>query len=221
MVSDLSASVARIDEAPFVRRLLTNSLTREDVLRIKGIPSEPVVALQNVPYPHGKGDIDILVCAEGHPQEAAAIQVKVIKFAKDAAIDGKQPPNGLEFLTKGVQQANTTMAFGFARAYLYVFVAVDARRRNAGKGVTYEGLPAERHYDLDNSIRECAHKSGLDPQVILVRFDFAQTMDGGPLISSSGTHLIAPRPIPDAPNIQRPGLTQWVARTIASRTAIS
>jgi hypothetical protein len=81
MVSDLSESVARINETPFVRRLLTNSLTREDVLRIKGIPNEPVVALQNVPYPHGKGDIDILVCAEGHPQDFGARQ-KLTGFAR-------------------------------------------------------------------------------------------------------------------------------------------
>lgn len=206
-------SVAKIQETRFVRGLLEDPVARTDLFGIKGMPNAPI-AFQDVPYPLGEGDVDILFCAEHQPEVAAAVQVKVIRFAKELAFEGIRPPNGLSNLAEGVQQANETLDLGFARTYLYVFVAVDARERNAGKGITFEGLPFERDRELHECIGQVARTSGLDPRVILVRFDFQQVT---PTTARGRTHLIAPDPIPDAPTVQPPQLTEWVACRLVER----
>jgi hypothetical protein len=203
-------SIACINESELVRMLLSDPLGRMDLLGVKGIPSDALdfqgVPLDSVPG-NFKGDIDILLCTPDRPDSAIAIEVKKIKVGASAFQSGS--PNRLKGFKEGVDQANRLARVGFSQVYLYVFVTVDSRERNAGQ-IGYKGLTQE----LRDKIANTTTTSDLGQRIGLVTFDFVQPMDypqfkwayhGGSRLERLATEVAQPAP-----------LIAWVAQKIAN-----
>lgn len=198
-------SIADIDEDELVQRLLSDQLWRKDMFELYGIP-KGVLDKQKVPLATApgdfRGDIDVLLCAPGHPEQAVAFEVKRIKFGMSALRPGGRP-NKLREFDKAVQQANRLAQVGFWQAYLYIIVTVDAREQNAGK-LSYRGLSAE----LKSLVASVINLQGLNARVGLCDLEFTQPMDYAPFtVGTHGLHLH--RLATAAP--QTEDLTKWVA----------
>lgn len=197
-------SVADIREEDLVDRLLSDVYSRSNYFELHGLPrgmlNKQRVSLNKAPG-ESKGDIDVLSCAPGRPEEAVAFEVKRIKFGVSALRPGGRP-NKLQEFAKAVQQANRLAQLGFWQVYLYVIVVVDAREQNAGR-LTYEGLSSELQYLVSSTIT----LEGLDKRVGLCDLDFTQPMDYAPLtVGTGGLHLHRL----STPALQSAELTTWV-----------
>src|SRR5579859_8100898 len=133
-------SIADIPEDHLIRILLSDPYWRPNIFGLDGIPDDALdrqrVPLLTAPG-HFFGDIDILLSAPDHPEQAVAFEVKRIKFGARHLRNRK--PSKLGNLKKAVQQANRLAKVGFWRVYLYVVTVVDSREQNEGQ-VTYAGL---------------------------------------------------------------------------------
>jgi len=203
-------SIACINESELVRMLLSDPLGRMDLLGVKGIPSDALdfrgVPLDSVPG-NFKRDIDILLCTPDRPDSAIAIEVKKIKVGASAFQSGS--PNRLKGFKEGVDQANRLACIGFSQVYLYVFVTVDSRERNAGQ-IGYQGLTPKLRDKIENTITT----SGLDSRIGLVVFDFVQPMDYPPFTVGTGGSRLKGDLATEV--VQSADLTAWVAQVIGN-----
>ena len=197
-------SIADIPEDELVGRLLSDQHWRSGLIELEGIPRGALdrqkVPLDTAPG-HFSGDVDVLLCAQGRPEQAVAFEWKRIKFGKSALRTGM--PNKLREYNKAVQQANRLAAVGFWKVYLYIVVVIDAREQNSGK-ISYEGLSSR----LKSLVRSVVTPKGLDQHVGLCELEFTQPMDYAPLtIGAHGGYL--QRQALAVPQSEE--LTKWVA----------
>src|SRR5690349_14794624 len=134
-------SIADIPEDKLVEHLLSGPW--DELFELagmqRGMANRQKVLLDAAPGKF-KGDIDVLMCFPGHPEQAVAYQVKRIKFGISQLSNRK--PSKLREYEKAVQQANRVAEMGVWQVYLYVVVVVDARRQNEGEN-TYAGLSTD------------------------------------------------------------------------------
>jgi hypothetical protein len=205
----LHESLADIEEKDLVRRLLTDPLSRADLLGVHGMPKAPLIfpALNLRDAPGSvQTDVDLLLVELNAPEEAVAIEVKRIKVHASTFASGI--PNKLQEYEKGVQQANLLARVGFAQVYLYVFVVVDSRHHNAGR-VTYDGLTPE----LRARIEAVVSLKRLDPRIGLAVNELIQPMDHPPLTTGAGGMDLHRK----AKAVQQPAeLTRWLAQLLSS-----
>jgi hypothetical protein len=198
-------SIADIPEDALVQRLLSDPLWRSDMFELHGIPRGVLdtqkVTLDSAPGEF-KGDVNVLLCAPDHPEEAVAFEVKRIKFGMSALRPGGRPTKLREF-GKAVQQAKRLLEVGLWQVYLYIIAVVDAREQNAEKH-TYQGLSSE----LKSLVASIVTPQGLNARVGLCDLEFTQPMDYAPL--TVGAHgLRLHRLATPAPQSEE--LTRWVA----------
>jgi len=157
------------------------------------------------------GDVDVLLCPLSQPQLATAISVKRIKFGANAIRN--MQPNKLRELKKATEQANRLADVGFHLVYSFVFVAIDTREQNVGKGISFTGLPVE----LKQSVHFAVTVQGLNPRIGLFRTEYVQPMDDEPLSTGTfyGFLVRNAEPIQQADS-----LTEWVAGVMLRETAI-
>lgn len=191
----LHDSIADIPEKDLVAKVLNDLHYRQILFNVKGMFTEGAQILEQVELRHFRKDltseVDILVLPAGHPEQATAIQVKRFKAKVgldeagfDEAITG-HPKRFQELFEKGVQQANESKRVGFSQVYLWVFVAIDTRKRNSGR-YTYDGADSL----LRSRIQQAISPVGLDPRVGLMEFEWVQPMDRPPFeLSTHGGHL--------------------------------
>jgi hypothetical protein len=206
-------SIAGIHEDELVERLLTDPLWRSDMFELHGIPRglapKRRVSLDTAPGEY-RGDIDVLLCAPEHPEQAVVFEVKRIKFGAPALRPSGRPNKFREF-KKAVQQANRLAQVGFWQVYLYVIVVVDAREQNAGRH-TYRGLSTE----LKSLVTSVVTPRELSARVGLCDLEFVQPMDYPPLtVGSHSLHLH--RLATAVPQSEE--LTKWVAGILSKSDA--
>jgi len=207
------ASLADIPEDELVKVLLANGYWRSRLIDYYGIPEDGAikqrVPLDTAPGGHFKGDIDILLRAIGHPEQAVAYEAKRIKFGMSQLRKGK--PSKLRELERAKQQANRLAKVGFWKVFLYVFTVVDSREQNKGQR-SYAGLSN----DLKQMIESAVSVQGLDQRVGLSVIDLTQATDNPPFtIDTAGIKLR--RQATDAH--QSVELTEWVERIFAEPDA--
>jgi len=201
-------SIADINEDELVEILVG----RGEVFEVFGMPRDGSyrtrVLLNDAPGDF-RSDIDVLLCDTKRPQEAAAFEVKRIKFGLSAfKPDGRVVPNKLREVEKAIEQANRLAQVGFWKVFLYVIVVVDSRQRNAG-AVTYAGLSSREKSMLEPYLR----MDKLDSRVGFSVLEFTQPMDFVPLmVGNHGMHI---RRMPTAEE-QSDALTKWVSGVFAS-----
>lgn len=201
-------SIADITEDELVEMLVR----RREVFDVSGMPRNPAfrtcVLLNDAPG-NFRTDVDVLLCDPARPQEAAAFQIKRIKFGLSAfRADGSVVPNKLREVEKAIAQANLLAQAGFWKVFLYVVVVVDSRGRNAG-AISYEGLSARERSMLEPYL-------GIDklrPQVGFSLLALTQPMDAVPLTIGSQTMHIRRMPMAQE---QRDALTEWVSGVFAN-----
>jgi hypothetical protein len=196
-------SIADIAEEDLVEILVK----RGEVFDVFGMPRDAAyksrVLLNDAPGDF-RSDIDVLLCNRERPGEAAAFEVKRIKFGLSAfKPDGSVVPNKLREVEKAIEQANRLAEVGFWKVFLYVVVVVDSRGRNAG-AVTYAGLSSREKSMLEPYLS----MDKLEPRVGFSLLDFTQPMDAIPL--TVGTHGMHIRRMPTAQE-QSAELTRWVS----------
>ena len=201
-------SIADIPEDKLVERLLSDQFWDSEFFELASMPrgmgNRQRVLLDTAPG-NFKGDIDALLCAPHHPEQAVAYQVKRIKFGIDQLRN--RMPTKLREYKKVAQQANLLAQMGFWQVYVYVVVVVDARGQNAGKN-TYAGLSSE----LRSFVSSAISTQPLDERVGLGTLDFTQPMDYAPFtVGSHGLHLHRL----SKPVTQSEELTKWVAGVFA------
>jgi hypothetical protein len=206
-------SLADIPESELVQRLLSDIQWRHRIIGIRGIETDSLaydsVPLKGLPD-EPKGDIDILLVPPNTPSEATVVQVKRIKVGAPAF--HTDMPNKMKELPWGAQQANLLADIGFAQVYLFVFVTVDSRERNAGR-YTYEGMTGS----LQNIVDAAVGLNGLDPRVGLIQFEFVQPMDDVPLgLGTYGGNLKRLA----TPAIQPLPVTQWIEGVMKERQPV-
>ncbi len=97
--------------------------------------------------------------------------------------------------------------------YSFVFVAIDTREQNAGKKISFAGLPVE----LKQFVHFAVTVQGLNPRIGLYRTEYVQPMDYEPL-STGGFHGDLVRNA--EPVQQEDSLTEWVSQVMLRETAI-
>lgn len=183
----LHASLADIPEPELLARLVADPhYLGSYLLGMVGMPTKPLpflsVDLRRTPLAV-ETDVDLLFVDRHAPWSAVAIEAKRIKVQASTFSSGT--PNKLHEYEKAVEQANQLSRVGFAQVYLYVFVVVDSRQRNAGR-VAYDGLTSE----LRGRIDAVVSLEKLDPRVGLVELELVQPMDHPPLsVGAGGTSL--------------------------------
>jgi hypothetical protein len=206
-------SITRICEHDMVDRLLSEPGGLNRIINISGFPSDGValtrVPLDDVPAkPDNNGDVDILLVGENRPEDSVAIEVKRLTVPA-AAVRNLSVYNVGE-LKKAGEQASKLARIGFARAYLYAFVAVDTREQNAGTD-SWNGAPMEVRGMIENELR--MRRPELDPRVGLYVPSFTQPVDEAPLVAGSfHGHLRRPA----TPVRQSLQLTKWIAQKVIS-----
>jgi hypothetical protein len=197
-------SIADIPEGKLVDRILSDPLWGLEFFQFAGMPSGMMnrqsVSLESAPG-NTKGDIDVLFCAPGLPEQAVAYQVKRIKFGINQLRNGT--PGKVEEFKKLTRQANLLARMGFWQVYADVVVVVDAREQNAGK-VTYQGLSSKMKSLVSSNIST----QFLDERVGLGVLEFTQPMDHAPF--TVGTHGLHVRRFAK-PERQNEELSRWVA----------
>lgn len=198
------SSLVDIDEAALIKRLVADGHRRSRLFAIRGFPRNPTfrqrVPLTGLPQ-SPKGDVDILAWTPGKPEGAVAIEVKRIK-ARVGDNPSDTRVNKLQEFRRGIDQVNRLARIGFSQVYLWVFVLVDSRKRNAGK-ITYDGLTPP----LSQQIAETISIQDLDARVGLIHHEFVQPMDYKPLdVGSFGGKLIR---LPHE-SLQPVEVTAWV-----------
>lgn len=208
----LHQSLLEFDELALVSEVLANQHERDRVLNVKDINARGAHVAEQVDFalfdPRFKGDVDVLVIPEEHPEHATAIQVKRLAVDIDMGEDGhdkyytrslSDPLSTKHFdlsleelhrrfsklVTRGAEQANLTKRLGFAQVYLWTFVLIDSRKRNNGL-YTYDGADA----NLSSVIRQVRSTFPLDPNVGLLQFEWTQPIDRAPFqLGTSGGSL--------------------------------
>ncbi len=125
------------------------------------------------------GDLDALLLVENDAASPRAIQFKRIKVKPDAFATGL--PNGLQGLSKGVEQANALAAVGFAVVWLSVLVVVDAREI-----VSQSNHFVRNVYPLVELVKASLPLSEFDPTIGASVLDIVQTVDLP--VTESGFH---------------------------------
>lgn len=202
-------SITDIPEDQLVDRLLSDPLWRSEYFELAGMPrgmAQRQRVLLNTAPGNFRGDIDVLLCAPDHPEQAVAYQMKRIKFGINQLRN--QTPGKLQEYKKVVQQANLLSQMGFWQVYAYVIVVVDAREQNRGKN-SYSGLSSE----LRSLVASAISTHSLNARVGLATLDFTQPMDYPPL--SVGTHGLNLRRL-STPAAQNHDLTKWVAELFSN-----
>jgi hypothetical protein len=207
-------SIADVNEADFIKRLLSDFVWRSRVFNIYGMPAEPStfasVDLKGAPGDF-LGDVDVLLCPRSEPELATAISVKRIKFGASAVRNGQ--PNKLGELKKATDQANRLAHVGFHLVYSFVFIAIDTRELNAGQKISFTGLPVE----LKQLTHSAVTTQGLNPRIGLYRTEYVQPMDDEPLSTGSFYGFLARN---SEPVRQADELTGWIAEVMLRETAI-
>lgn len=203
-------SLAEIPEARLVDRIVTDILWGREFFQFHGMPAGMVhrqcVSLHTAPGAP-KGDIDVLLCAPGLPEQSVASQIKRIKFGVNQLRNGT--PGKLGEFKKLVQQANLLAQMGFWQVYAYAIVVVDAREQNAGR-VTFGGLSSEMRSKVESVASSVTQF--FDARVGFGVMEFVQTMDSAPFtVGSHGLHI---RRF-SKPEAQGEQLTKWVAEIFA------
>jgi len=110
------------------KRLLCEALKRDSPL-FRPLVTTPFLKPGDKP-----GDIDLFVCEQDHPDQAAVIEWKRVKVT---TLDARtNAVNKLDNLADGVRQANQLLPHGFFQTYLGIIIAVDAA--------------SQRHYNVPN-----------------------------------------------------------------------
>lgn len=108
-----------------------------------------------------------------------------------------------ENFDKGVQQANDNADLGFSQVYLWIFILIDTRTRNAGR-YTYDG-PDSR---LESIIRQAISTAPLRSRVGLMKVEWVQPMDRPAF--TLGTHGASLERL--AESVEQPAdLTRWLS----------
>ena len=122
----LHESIADIQEAELVAKVLRDSHHGQTLFNIKGILFAGAKIRKDVQLGEFgtdlKGDVDILVLPSNAPDMTTAIQVK--RFSAKIGLDEARtdhPERFKKLFKKGVRQANALTAIGFSRVYLWVF----------------------------------------------------------------------------------------------------
>jgi len=157
------------------------------------------------------GDVDVLLCPPSQPELATAISVKHIKFGVGAVRSGQ--PNKLRELKKATEQANRLAEVGFHLVYSFVFVAIDTRELNVGKGISFTGLPIELKQFVHNAVTA----QGLTPRIGLYRTEYVQPMDDEPLSTGTFYGFLVRNANPTK---QADNLSQWVSEVMLREIAI-
>ena len=171
-------SITKLTEGEIVANTLADPHYRNTLLNVKGLFADDALIRTEVGlYLFRKklpGDVDILIVPNGQPEQSTAIQVKRFKLEvkSDDADFGPHLKYMKELFDKGVQQANDNADLGFSQVYLWIFILIDTRERNAGK-YTYDG-PDSR---LNSIIRQAISTAPLRPRVGLMEFEWVQPMD--------------------------------------------
>jgi hypothetical protein len=201
-------SITDLHERELVRRLLLSPISRGTIIDgIYGMPRDPVdlqqVGLGDAPGDF-RGDVDILLCSQGKPEEAVAIEVKRIKCGADAVASGK--PNKLGELENGASQANRLAKVGFWKVFYYPIIVVDTRERDV-RTDDWDGLPRGMQDLIRKSIASIG--SQLQSRIGLFRTEYTQPWDHAPL----GEGMFVGELIRNARPVTQPkDLTAWVAR---------
>jgi hypothetical protein len=201
-------SITEVGEHELVAFVLRDWYFRNTVFNIKDLESEDAVILKDVLLrkfqKHLPGDVDVLVVPKGHADQSTAIQVKRLKVKVEADdVDYKKQMKGWrELFEEGVDQANQDAELGFWQSYLWVFVVIDTRIRNAGR-LTYDGPDSLLRSQI-NSVMSTAR---LDPRVGFITFEFLQAMDKSPFAMDS-SHMHQERGAKTA--VQPDNLTRWL-----------
>jgi hypothetical protein len=203
-------SLAEIPEDKLVNRIVTDPLWGRDFFMFYGMPSEMVsrqcLSLTRAPG-NPKGDIDVLFCAPGLPQQAVAHQIKRVKLGINQLRNGT--PSKLEEFKKLAQQTNLLSRMGFWQVYADVIVVADAREQNAeaqstGK-LTFQGLSSELRSLLYSAVSSAMPL--FESRIGIAVMEFIQTMDSEPF--TVGTHGLDVRRF-CGPAPQSEELTKWV-----------
>ena len=151
------------------------------------------------------GDLDAVLLVENDAATPRAVQFKRIKVKPDTFATGL--PNGLQGLSKGVEQANALAAVGFSVVWLSVVVVVDAREI-ASQSDHWVG----KVYPIVDLVKASLPLSHLDPMVGTCVLDIVQTVDL-PISETSfhGGHMLRAATMRDQPA----SLTSAVARLFA------
>lgn len=204
-------SLADNAECWLVEQLTSNAFWHSRLFNIKGIPDgSRTLSRLSLRELTGaaQGDVDILLAPPNHPEFSTAIEVKRIKVSLATFRD--RPPNKLGDFQKGIRQANQLAKIGFWQVYLYAFVVVDSRQRNAGR-YGFKGLTPE----LDRIIRRTIRTDGLAQRVGLIRHDFVQSMDDPPLATGTfSAHLLRLAKAATQPE----NVTMWAERKASARS---
>jgi len=186
------ASIADIPEGQLVEYLLSSAYWRSTLLGLHGVPAEPIdrqeVLLNTAPGGQFRGDVDILLCGPGRPEEAVAYQVKRIKVGMSQL--RFKAPSKLEELNLAVRQANLMAEIGFWKVFLYVITVVDAREQNLEQTM-FAGLSNELKHKITTAVSNSVVV--LNQRVGLFEIDLIQTTDSPPTtIDFFGGHLRRP-----------------------------
>lgn len=205
-------SLTALSEATLVDRLLRDHARRGDVLNIRGIPedvaSQQRVSLSGLPG-SPQGDVDVLLWPPGRADRAVAVETKRFKAVVDDRPENRA--NGLREFEKAVRQANLLARLGFSQVWLWIFVLVDSRARNA-RQINYRGLPEE----LRSEVCRTVSPQKLDRRVGLMHYEFVQPMDRAPL--DGGTYQAHLEQLATEVN-QADAVTTWVKALSANLLA--
>jgi hypothetical protein len=185
----LHDSIADIRENDLVDYLLAVPYWRQWMFGHYGIPANPIykarVPLDTAPggLPF-RGDIDIMLCANGHFEEAVAYQVKRIKVSLSQL--SAKTPGKLQALDEAVRQTNLLVRVGFWKAYLYIFALIDARELNliGDDRIHFNEIKYKIERAVSNSIRSLDNRAGV------FEVELVQATDNQPTtFDQAGGHL--------------------------------
>lgn len=169
-------SVTEIAEEALCRQLFIDPTFSQPLLRELRVEATSLLALSTpttriAPNAKGPGDIDVLISATPHHENALAIEVKRVKVGAEAFHTGM--PGKLQNLRRGVQQANLLAQLQFSRAMLLIVVVTDGRERD-GLNFAFRGAETRA---LRQAIDGFPGREKLAPKVGLAFVELTQPID--------------------------------------------
>ena len=215
-MSFVHGSIADIHEASFVEYLLAVPYWRSWAFQHFGIPANPIyrerVPLNTAPGgPQFRGDIDVILCAPNHFEEAVVYQVKRIKVGLSQV--RSKTPGKLQDLKEAVRQANLLCDIGFWKVCLYVISEIDARELNLlGDD--------RRHFNeikgkIDSAIGLSMGK--LNDRIGVTSFEFVQTTDSHPHTFDQSGGYLRRQAMPVSQSYE---LTKWVGELFTNESKV-
>lgn len=215
---DPSKNVAQQIECDLVKHICNNDSCRlllHEILEI----DEPVIFASHVVQPIRRdrkrqpGDLDILICPVGSPEQAIAIECKRIPvFAKDYAkknryhLRDRGGRHQYRALEEGAEQIRKLYGLRFHRTYHLAIIATDGRERWGYNPFFRKATP--HVHDSIAGLREPPH---VPSGVGLITVEIAQTMDK--LIQYGGSISVS-RHRPARHRIQSKRMTDKVVRLL-------